>query len=180
MNAEQFSGTYVESFNSMFGPPCVGDSSGTFTATSFPLVSGTYTGMGNFQSLANGVLTVTPVTIETTLQQGSAVLDPATGISKVSNIAIGGSIRVQGFPCFKSGVANTTLFKISQKPLNSIQGNIMNLDFTMDDGSTLGMIGVVTDTTESHISAQFVVNPFGTGCGAGASVFPPADLIRQN
>jgi hypothetical protein len=68
VNTEQFSGTYAASFNSQIGPGCVGNSSGMFTATSFPLVSGVYTGTGNFQSLTNGVLTVTPVTMEATLQ----------------------------------------------------------------------------------------------------------------
>src|ERR1700728_4286907 len=42
INTEQFSGTYAASFNSQIGPVCVGNSSGMFTATSFPLVSGVY------------------------------------------------------------------------------------------------------------------------------------------
>ena len=114
-----------------------------------------------------------------TLQQGAAVLDPATGLSKPSNIAIGGSIRVQGFPCFTSGTANTTLFGPSKEPLSSIAGNIMRVSFTMDNGSMLNLTGALTDATESHISALFSVNPFVQGCGAGSSIVPVVDLTRQ-
>src|ERR1700733_11622809 len=122
-NTEQFSGTYAASFNSPIGPTCVGNSSGMFTATSFPVVSGVYTGTGNFQTLTNGVSTAVPITEQVSLQQGATVLDPTTGLSKPSNIAIGGNIRLQGFPCFTSGTANTTQFTVSG-PASSIAGNI--------------------------------------------------------
>jgi hypothetical protein len=181
MNAEQFSGTYAASFNSPTdapGTPCIGNSAGMFTATSFPIVSGVYTGVGNFQSLTGGVLTVTPVTIETTLQQGAVVLDSATGISTASNVAVGGTIRVQGSPCFTSGVANTTVLHPDMEPFSSIQGNMIRMNFKMNDGSTLGMSGVLTDSTEGHISASFSVAP--GGCGAGSLVFPFMDLTRQS
>jgi hypothetical protein len=179
VNAGQFAGTYAATFNSAIGSGCVGNAGGTFTATSFPIVSGVYTGMGKFQSLTNGVLTVTPVTIEATLQQGVAVIDPTTGLSKPSNIAIGGSIRVEGSPCFTSGTANTTLFGPSREPLSSIAGNIMRVSFTMDNGSMLNLTGALTDATESHISALFSVDPFAQGCGSGSLIVPSADLIRQ-
>ena len=179
MNADQFAGTYAATFNSAIGPACVGNSAGMFTATSFPLVSGVYNGAGNFQTLTNGVSTATPITMQVSLQQGAPVLDPATGISQPSNIAIGGSIRVQGFPCFTSGTANTSLFGQGKEPLSLIEGNIMRVNFTMDNGSILGMTGVLTDSTESHILASFSGVRFGEGCGAGDVIFPFADLTRQ-
>jgi hypothetical protein len=179
MNAGQFPGTYAATFNSPIGPTCVGNSGGMFTATSFPVVSGVYAGTVKFQLLTNGVLTVTPVTIEATLQQGAAVLDPTTGLSTPSNIAIGGSILVQGSPCFTSGTAKTSLFGQGKKPLSSIAGNIMQLNFRMDDGSTLTMTGALTDSTEGHISASFSVDPFAKGCGAGSQILPSVDLARQ-
>jgi hypothetical protein len=180
INTEQFLGTYAATFNSPVGPTCVGNSSGMFTATSFPLVTGVYSGTGNFQTLTNGVpSTATPITMQVNLQQGATVLDPATGLSKPSNIAIGGSIRVQGFPCFSSGTANTTLFGLSGEPSSSIAGNIMRMNFTMDDGSTLGLTAALTDSTESHISALLAVLP-SEKCGAGSYFFPPTDLARQN
>jgi len=178
-NSDQLVGSYAASFNAPVGKGCVGSSAGMFSATSFPLVSGVYNGAGNFQTLTNGISTATPITIQMQLQQGAPVLDPATGITTPSNIAIGGTIRVQGFPCFKSGVANTTLFRLSGEPLSNIEGNIMSVSFTMDDGSTLNVTGALTDTTESHISALFSVDPFVEGCGAN-SFFPPVDMTRQS
>jgi hypothetical protein len=180
INTGQFAGTYAATFNSPVGPPCVGNSSGMFTATSFPLVSGVYSGTGNFQTLTNGVSTATPITMQVSLQQGATVLDPTTGLSKPSNIAIGGSIRVQGFPCFASGTASTTLFGLSEEPLSFIAGNIMRVNFTMDDGSTLGLTGALTDSTESHISALFSVLPSEKCGGADSYVFSLTDLTRQN
>jgi hypothetical protein len=179
INAEQFAGTYAASFNSPAGPPCVGNSGGMFTATSFPLVDGVYNGTGNFQTLTDGVSTATPITVQVNLQQGAPVLDPATGISKPSNIAIGGSIRMEGFPCFTSGTANTTLLGLSAEPVSFIQGNILLVNFTMDDGSTLGLTGALTDSTESHISALFSVG-FTGKCAGGPYFFPSMDLTRQS
>jgi hypothetical protein len=151
-----------------------------FTATSFPIVSGVYTGTGNFQTLTNGVSTATPITVQLNLQQGATVLDPSTGTSKPSNIAIGGNIRVQGFPCFTSGTANTTpLGVIGGRPSSYIAGNIMIANFTMDDGSMLGFEGALTDSTESHISAHLSLFPSGK-CGGGPYFFPQTDLTRQN
>jgi hypothetical protein len=178
-SAETFGGMYSASFDATIGRGCVGSSSGPFTATSFPLVNGVYNGAGNFQTLTNGVSTATPITVQMRLQQGAPVLDPATGIAKPSNIAIGGSIRVEGFPCFTSGIANTTLFRPSAEPLSLIEGNILSMSFTMDDGSTLNVTGALTDATENHISALLLVGP-SAKCGAGSSFFPPIDLIRQN
>jgi len=180
MNAEQFVGTYAAGFNSTIGRGCAGNSAGSFTATSFPIVSGVYSGTGKFQSVTNGVSTATPVTIEVTLQQGAPVLDPKTGLAKPSNTAIGGTVRVQGSPCFTSGVASTSLFGLGNEPLSSIHGNIMNMNFKMNDGSMLSMDGALTDSTESHISAIFSVDPFVQGCGAGAIILPSVDLTRQS
>jgi hypothetical protein len=178
INTKQFAGTYAAAFNSI-GSRCVGNSSGMFTATSFPLVSGVYSGAGNLQSLTNGVPTATPITMQVSLQQGATAFDSTTGLSKPNNIAIGGSIRVQGFPCFTSGTANTTLFPYSGEPSSSISGDIVRVNFTMDDGSTLNLTGALTDSTESHISALIEVFP-SVKCGAGSYFSLATDLTRQN
>jgi hypothetical protein len=181
INAEQFAGTYAASFNSTIGPACVGNSGGMFTATSFPLVNGVYTATGNFQTLSatGAASTTTPITMQVNLQQGAPVLDPATGISKASNIAMGGSIRMQGFPCFTSGTANTTLFVPTAEPLSTIQGNVLSVSFTMDDGSTLNLTGALTDATESQISALFSLN-FTGECAGVTYFFPSMKLIKQS
>jgi hypothetical protein len=177
-NADQFSGSYLASFSPSAGSTCVGNAAGMFTATSFPLVNGVYTGTGKFQTLTNGVLTVTPVTLQVNLQQGATVLDPATGLSKPNNIAIGGSVRVQGSPCFTSGTANTQL-KVNGVPSSSMEGNFVSVNFTMDDGSTLNLTGTLTDSTADHISGGFVAVTSGK-CGMGIYTTQLTDLVRQN
>jgi hypothetical protein len=95
-NGGQFLGSYSESFNSPTGR-CTANYSGIFTATSFPLVSGVYTGTGSTQTITNGVSSMTPISVQVTLQQGGTVTNRVTGISTPSSIALTGSIRVQGF-----------------------------------------------------------------------------------
>jgi hypothetical protein len=179
-NGDQFSGTYMASFNSTLARPCFGSSSGMFTATPIPLVGGVYTGAGNFQTLTNANSTATPITMQLSLLQGASVLDPVTGLSKPSNIAIGGTIHVQGFPCFTSGTANTTLLPISGgEPESSIAGNTMVVNFTMDDGSTLGLNGAMNDLTGNDISAQLALLPSKKcGGGLGSYFFSPMNLTR--
>jgi hypothetical protein len=60
-----------------------------------------------------------------------------------------------------------------------IAGPLPSVNFTMDDGSTLGLTGALTDSTESHISALLLVEP-SAACGVGPPFFPPTDLTRQN
>ncbi len=156
----------------------MGNSAGMFTATSFPLVNGVYSGTGKFQTLTNGVSTVTPVSVQVNLQQGVTVLDPATGLSKPNNIAIGGSIRVQGSPCFTSGTANTQL-RENGVPSSSMEGNFVSMNFNMDDGSTLNLTGILTDSREEHISGGFVAVTSGK-CGTGIYTTLLTDLARQS
>ena len=181
INTGQFAGTYTATFNSPVGPQCVGNSSGMFTASSFPFVSGVYNGTGNFQTSTNGIVsTASPITMQVSLQQGATVLNPTTGLSTPSNIAIGGNISVQGFPCFTSGTANTTQFGLNEEPLSFIAGNIIRVNFMMDDGSTLGLTGALSDSTGRHISALFSVLPSEKCGGAGSYFFPPTGLTLQN
>ena len=182
-SAGQFSGSYLASFSAPAGSPltgstCVGNSAGMFTATSFPLVNGVYAATGKFQTLTNGVSTVTPVALQVNLQQGVTVLDPATGLSRPNNLAIGGSIQVQGSPCFTSGTANTQL-RANGVPTSSMEGNFVSVNFTMDDGSMLNLTGTLTDSTEEHISGGFVAVTSGK-CGTGIYTTQLTDLARQS
>jgi hypothetical protein len=143
-NGDQFLGSYTASFNSPTGR-CTADYSGTFTATSFPPVSGVYAGTGSTLTTTNGVSAGTPITVQVTLQQGGMLTNPATGVSTPSSFALTGSIRVQGIPCFTTGVTSAI------HP-SGMQGNIVSEAFTMDDGSVLSLSGALTDSTEAHIS----------------------------
>lgn len=170
-NGDPFPGSYTASFTSPVGT-CSGSYAGTFTATSFPLVSGVYTGTGSTQTITNGVSSATPFSVQVTLQQGGTVTNRVTGISTPSSIALTGSIRVQGFPCFTTGVTSPTRS-------SAVEGNMVVAVFTMDDGSTLNMSGSLTDSTEAHITtATFVVN--GGNCGTPPSFVHLTQLDRQS
>lgn len=170
-NGDPFSGSYTASFTSLAGS-CAGSYSGMFTATSFPLVSGMYVGTGSTQTTANGISTATPIAVQVNLHQGGTVTNQATGISTPSSIALTGSILVQGFPCFTTGVMNPARS-------NVVEGNMVVSTFTMDDGSTLNLSGALTDSTEAHISPVFLVVDGGK-CGTPPFFANLLQLDRQS
>ncbi|WP_263369174.1 hypothetical protein [Edaphobacter dinghuensis] len=177
VHGDQFSGNYTASFTSpapshFAGEPCTVSYSGMFTATSFPLVSGVYAGTGSTQTITNGVSTVTPIEVQATLQQGGTVTNQVTGISAPSSIALTGSIHVQGFPCFTTGVTNPARS-------SGVKGNMVVATFTMDDGSTLSLSGPLTDSTEAHISPVSLVVDGGK-CGTPPSFVSLRQLDRQS
>jgi hypothetical protein len=163
-----WSGTYTVSLGSQpIGSPCSGIFTGAFTATSFPLVSGTYLGAGSAPTIRGA--TGKTVAVQITVQQGGMVIDPTTGVSKPSSSVLTGSILVGGTSCFSSGKTMAT-------PSSSVAGSMVNAFFTMDDGSTLSMEGALTDSTEQTITpGLFVV----TG-GKCAGFYQLPELDRQN
>ena len=122
----------------------MGNSSGMFTATSFPLVSGVYTGTGNFQTLTNGVSTATPITMQVSLQQGATVLDPTTGAFQAEQYCDWGKHSCAGISVLYVRHREYDPIRSSEEPSSSIAGNIMRMNFTMDDGSTLGLTGALS------------------------------------
>ncbi|WP_165420209.1 hypothetical protein [Edaphobacter modestus] len=95
--------------------------------------------------------------VRMTLQQGASTTNPLTGEVAYSNAALSGSIQVEGLRCFTSGA-------ISTKSLSEIDGNRVTLTFDMDDGSTLQMMGSLTDMAATHLSADLFLANGGT-CG---------------
>jgi hypothetical protein len=162
-----WTGTYTVSFAGPMEPPCGENYSGTVTATSFPLVSGVYVGGGSTPTVPGE--TGTAVAFEVSLQQGALVKDPSTGISTPSSSALTGSIQVSGSSCFSSGTIGLT-------PLGSVEGNLINADFVMNDGSTLHLEGALMDSTEKSITPGFVVV---TG-GKCAGFYQLPEIDRQN
>ena len=169
-NSGEWSGSYTASLNSSLGPPCTGSFMGPFTATSFPLVSGVYVGTGSSQTTVNGLQT--PVTFQVTLQQGGTVVDRATGKPFTSNLVLVGGIRVQGSPCFTSGVTGST-------PPSEVEGNQVVATFTMDDGSTLTIEGALADPTEARITTSVAIVTGGQ-CGKVPFVYQLRELDRQS
>jgi hypothetical protein len=171
-SGEPWSGSYTVSLGSALTPACDANRSGTFTATSFPLVSGVYVGTGSTLAGTNGVPKAVPVTLQVTLQQGGTVTNPGNGAASnyFSNTLLTGSIKVQGSPCFSSGATQS-------RPASSVIGNMVSARFLMDDGSTLSLLGPLTDVTEAHISTGFILVQ-GGNCG-GPAIFVPG-LDRQS
>jgi hypothetical protein len=169
-NEGEWPGSYAisVSLNPAVGSPCTANSSGTFTATSFPLIDGVYVGTGSSQSTVNG--TGTPVTVQVTLKQGGTVVDQVTGKPFSSNLALSGSIRVQGIPCFTSGTMNPS-------PQSAVEGNQVVASFSMDDGSTLRITGALTDSTETRMTS--LVSITAGQCGTVPHLFLP-ELDRQS
>jgi hypothetical protein len=172
-SGEPWSGSYtVSSGGNASG--CGANLSGTFTATSFPLVSGVYVGTGSTLAGPTGVPQAMPVTLQVTLKQGGTVTNPGNGAASnyFSNILLTGNIKVQGSPCFSSGATQPT-------PASSVIGNMVDARFLMDDGSTLSLLGPLTDVTEGHISAGLILVR-GGNCGSPANAIVVPGLDRQS
>jgi hypothetical protein len=165
-----WSGSYTVSLGGN-APACDANLSGTFTATSFPLVSGVYVGTGSTQTGSNGVLNAVPVTLQVTLQQGGTVTNPGNGAASnyFSNVLLTGNIKVQGSPCFSSGATQSA-------PASSVIGNMVSARFLMDDGSTLSLGGSLTDVTEGHISTGDILVQ-GGNCGGPANGLPNVIIV---
>jgi hypothetical protein len=165
-----WSGSYTASYNFLSGG-CIGSPAGDFTATSFPLVSGVYSGAGSAQ--VPGSSKKTPVTFRLGLQQGGTVTDPDTGISKSSSAVLSGNITIKGSSCFSSGTIGTS-------PGSSlVLGNEVVGNFTMDDGSTLSLSGVLSHSTEDSITTPFSRSSGGK-CGAMIYEVPELDRLNLN
>ncbi|MBB5344270.1 hypothetical protein [Tunturibacter empetritectus] len=172
-SGEPWSGSYTVSLGG-HAPACDANLSGTFTATSFPLVSGVYVGTGSTLAGPNGVPKAVPVTLQVTLQQGGTVANPGNGAASnyFSSALLKGSIKVQGSPCFSSGATQST-------PASAVFGNMVEARFLMDDGSTLIVSGPLTDVTESHIAAGIVLVEGGK-CGGFTNAIELPGLDRQS
>jgi hypothetical protein len=155
-SGEPWSGSYTVSLGGPGAPACDSNLSGTFTATSFPLVSGVYVGTGS--TLVGS--TAVPVTLQVTLQQGGTLTNPGNGAASnyFSSTLLTGTIKVQGSPCFNSGATQST-------PASAVVGNMVNARFLMDDGSTLSLDGPLTDVTEGHISTGIILVQGGNCAG---------------
>jgi hypothetical protein len=173
-SGEPWSGSYTVSLGGTLTPACDANLSGTFTATSFPLVSGVYVGTGSTLGGVNGVPKAVPVTLQVTLEQGGMVTNPGNGAASnyFSNSLLTGTIKVQGSPCFSSGATQS-------RPASSVIGNMVSARFLMDDGSTLSLLGPLTDVTEGHISAGLILVQ-GGNCGSFTNAIVVPVLDRQS
>lgn len=123
--------------------------SGTFTAQPIQPVTGTFTGTGSLGPPNSVILTAPTLTIM--FQQGGpSTLDPPAGSSPVNSVsALSGTITVGGSSCFTSGVANI--------PSGSVIGDLVDTQFTMNDGSRLLLTGRIADPAVSSIRLNSIL-----------------------
>jgi len=168
-----WSGTYSTAISTPLGQGCQASSSGSFTATYFPLLKGTYSGSVTGAAFVGSPPTPAPQSIEVSLQQGGDAASSVTAFRMPRSSILTGSIRVQGSSCFNSGTTDGTDF-------SNIEGNEIQLTFAMDDGSTLRLVGSLDDVSESRIMTT-IATVTGGRCGATTPYgFLVKELDRQN
>jgi len=131
---------------------------------------------GKFGGDSQWALVTIPITFQVTLQQGGTVTNPVNGAPAPysSNAVLVGSIRVQGSPCFTSGATSATT------PQSAVEGNMVSANFTMDDGSTLTILGSLTDPSETRIATTVAVLHSGQCGGAFPTIYQLPELDRQS
>jgi hypothetical protein len=141
-----WSGTYT--FTDLAGyTSCIVNLTGPFTATAIAPINATYAGTLT-GSLGSAV-------VSTTIVQGAGIslAEPGGGVD--SYLPLSATITVSGSPCFTHGTASAAIDN------NQINGDILSLNFIMDDGSNVWLPGWFTGPDES------VMNPAGLVIGGG-------------
>ena len=153
---------------------CPNSLSGAVTATSIPLLSGTFTGTANLQvsgPFGSGSTPTpsTPVPVTVTLQQSPGP-GPGDTIPAEAGTLLTGSIALGGSSCLTSGTTNGAMLPSGTLILSSVNGDSIAAVFAMNDGSTLQMSGSISALDGSSITVQFVSLSNGT-CPAQFSQF---------
>lgn len=126
---------------------CPASLSGAFTATHMGDVTGTYSGTGSLAPVF-GSATGTPVTLSMMLQQGATLYGPS-GAAGYSNLALNGTVQVSGISCFTKGQTSTVLPSV-------VEGSRVLLEFTMDDGSTMQVLGGILNMGATQLGVQIL------------------------
>lgn len=135
-----------------------------FTAVRIADVTGTYSGTASLNGTLGGTLQSSQAaTFAFTLQQGNT----APGTSTPNAALLSGTATVQGTPCFTSGTLPLPTLSPTGGliPISSVLGSEVELQATMNDGSTVVIVGHIMDTSSSKIYVTGVVGSGGT-CGA--------------
>ncbi|HKN21549.1 MAG TPA: hypothetical protein VJX73_09035 [Terracidiphilus sp.] len=135
---------------------CVFNFSGSFTATAYPTLNGTYAGTIDGSGLGSGIsITLKVSQDEQTLEQSMN--------GAVTYIPLSGTITVTGSSCFTSGT-------IVNGQVSQIDADTFMMWASMNDGSTMEIHGWVSDQTEATLTPVDVVikngacaNAFGSG-----------------
>jgi hypothetical protein len=124
-----------------------------FVATPLAPLNGTYTG-----TLA-GTAFGTAVNVSLQISQGATATVIRSSAFDYEYVPLNATITVLGSTCFKQG---TTASTDSISNGSSIAGDLINLNFIMDDTSTLLVTGWLDDSSQTTIShASFTDHGFG-------------------
>lgn len=151
--ATAWQGTYMLVNNS--NTNCVFNLSGSFTATAYPPFDGTYAGAITGSGLGTGV------SITLKVSQGAPTLEMAGGRTHFY-IPLNSTIAVSGSPCFTTGTT------ASNWP-SGVAGDNFNLYYTMNDGSTVEVLGWFNGQTETTLEPANVLVFNGTCASANGS-----------
>lgn len=136
---------------------CTVDQSGSFDATLYPALNGSYA--GTFTGLGGG----SGVTLLIQVAQGAITALPGPASAPIRYYApLSGTISVSGSPCFTTGTASNSF-------ISEISGTSFWLFFAMNDGSTLQLSGWFADPGGKtlQIDSVLVLNGPCSGAGGG-------------
>jgi hypothetical protein len=140
---------------------CVSTQTNAFVATPLAPLNGTYTG-----TLA-GTAFGTGVNVSLQISQGASATVIRSSAFDYEYVPLNATITVLGSTCFKQG---TTASKDSISNGSSIAGDLINLNFIMDDTSTLMVTGWLADSSQTTIPhASFTDHGFGNCSNSTAS-----------
>ena len=126
---------------------------GMFTAQKIADLNGTFAGQSTLNNTSAVVSFAAAIT-----QGGPTSLNGLTSALNDQSV-LNGTLQVQGISCFKGGTMKTT----PGFPEASVLGNQVQMEFLMDDGSTVLLNGAESDTAAStltHVTLLVV----GGGC----------------
>ena len=126
---------------------------GTFIAQKIADLNGTFAGHGMLNNTSAIVSFAAALT-----QGGPTSLNSLTSTLNDQSV-LNGTLQVQGISCFQGGTIKTT----PGFPEASLIGNQAQMQFLMDDGSTVLLNGAESDTTASTL-AHVTLLVVGGGC----------------
>jgi hypothetical protein len=126
---------------------------GTFTAQRIADLDGTFAGHGTLNN------TSAVVSFAAALTQGGPTSLNSSSSALNDQSVLNGTLQVQGISCFQGGTMKTT----PGFPEASLIGNLAQMEFLMDDGSTVLLNGAESDTTASTLT-RVTLLVVGGGC----------------
>ena len=171
LSGEPWSGTY-QLTNTGANSTCAFSGSGAFTATPVSELTGTFSGSGEVLSFVGPGAGASPgslLSVGATLVQGATQTQgtPTTYSAQL----VEGQIQIAGIPCVMH--ASTTGAQDS-----FLLGNLFNLDFSMDDGSTIFLQGTIDNASTTRLLLT-TVSVAGGNCSGNYEIVEPGGTLSR-